>query len=136
MPRKPKEIAVTKVTLMIDGAEQTRTLQAWCHYFNVSYVNARMRYTRGKRGMDIFKINSDKPLEPNLRYRYNHEHGIPRTVRQYFAIPERFTERFEHHMQRLNLSQEEMVEGMFEIMMKRLDKHELKYHNPQHDTEE
>jgi len=153
--RKPKEISHAKITLFLTteqnndgkteqngnnsteqmGTEQTKTLQEWCHYFNVSYVNARMRYTRGKRGLDIFNIQSDKTLEPKLRARLDKTLGLPRTVRQYFEIPAKYKEKFEHHMRRLKLTPEEMVEGMFEITMNRLDKHELKYYNPVETTE-
>jgi len=122
--KKPNEIALAPISLVISGEEQTRTLQEWCHHFDIAYVNARMRYSRGKRGMDIFQVRSEKPLEQHIRHRYNEKLGIPRTVRQYFEIPAKHRARFDHHKTRLGLDDAEMIEGMFEMMLKRLDKHE------------
>lgn len=126
--KQPYAIARTPITLEFDGTQQTKPLQEWCYHFNVSYVNARMRYTRGKRGMDIFKIQSDKTLEPNLRFRYNHDLADP--VRKYTTsalvsfLPSKHRERFLHHTKRLGITEEKMFDDIIDYVLNRLDKQE------------
>lgn len=124
------ELALTPITLEINGVHQTKPLQEWCYHFEIPYVNARMRYTRGKRGMDIFKTSSTKNLERHLRQRYNHAEVSP--LRKYSAsvlmafLPEQTRERFSHHVQRLDTTEDKLLTDMVEYVLKRLDSQEAK----------
>lgn len=128
--KHPYEIAATPITLDIEGTKQTKSLQEWCYHFEIPYVNARMRYTRGKRGADIFKTTTSKNTERHIRQRYNHDQTEP--VRKYttsallsFLPPQHYT-RFTHHTKRLGLSERQMLEDAIEYVLNRLDKQEQK----------
>ena len=136
-PKPAYELALTAITLEINGVHQTKPLQEWCYHFGIPYVNARMRYTRGKRGMDIFKTSSTKNLELHLRQRYNHAEVNP--VRKYSAsvllafLPEQTRERFAHHVQRLGMPEDKLLTDMVEYVLKRLDAQEAKQATPNPD---
>jgi hypothetical protein len=106
---QPRQITNTQVPLEIDGEIETRSISEWCKYFDVPYVNARMRYTRGKRGVDIF----------NTRHvQHPHSTALNLTVS---ALPEHLQVRFVQHAIRLEATPHELLEAMVTSYLKKLD---------------
>jgi hypothetical protein len=128
--KRPYEIASTPITLDIEGTKQTKSMQEWCYHFEIPYVNARMRYTRGKRGADIFKTKTEGNTERHIRQRFNHNQTEP--LRKYTTtallsfLPAQHHARFIYHTKRLGISEEQMLGDAIGYVLNRLDKQEQK----------
>lgn len=101
MPKKQSPI-------YIEHNGETKTLQRWAEQLNIDIHTMRDRYKRGLRG--------DRLFAPVRKYEKR-----PRSI----ALPETTYQRLQFHMQRLNVTEEELVGKIFEVMLKRLDSHAI-----------
>lgn len=100
----PKKQSLTYV----EHNGETRPLQYWAEQLNIDIHTMRDRYKRGLRG--------DRLFAPVRKYEKR-----PRSV----VLSDSTYQRLQFHMQRLDVTEEALVEKIFEVMLKRLDSHAI-----------
>ena len=87
---------------------EIKTLKEWAKIFEITYQVLCKRYQRGLRGDELFA--------PVRKYERRGKCVV---------LSDSIYQRLQFHMQRLDVTEEELVGKIFEVMLKRLDSHAI-----------
>jgi hypothetical protein len=64
---------VTLSGVIVDHDGRSMTLKEWARFLNIPYATLRMRYTRGKRGDDLFQQVRAYIAESEIGWTYSED---------------------------------------------------------------